>query len=41
VEFNLIGLPNNAEHLSGFCGEDGRIVELDVVSTVNTAFSYG
>jgi hypothetical protein len=27
VEFNLNGLPDNAVHISGFRGEDGRIVE--------------
>jgi hypothetical protein len=26
VEFNLSGLPDNAVHISGFRGEDGRIV---------------
>jgi hypothetical protein len=40
VEFNLNGLPNNAVHISGFCGEDGRIMELNVVSLVDTVFSY-
>jgi hypothetical protein len=29
VEFNLIGLSDNAVHISGFRGEDGRIVELN------------
>jgi hypothetical protein len=41
VEFNLNGLPDNAVHLSGFRGEDGKIVELNVVSLVNNVFSYG
>jgi hypothetical protein len=41
VELNLIGLPNNAVHMSGFLGEDGRIVELNAVSLVDTVFSYG
>jgi hypothetical protein len=41
VRFNLNGLHNNAVHISGFRGEDGRIVELNVVSVVDTVFSYG
>jgi hypothetical protein len=41
VEFNLNGLPDNAVHLSGFRGEDGRIEELNAVSLVVTVFSYG
>jgi hypothetical protein len=41
VEFNLNGLPDNAVHISGFLGEDGRIVELNAVSLVDTVFSYG
>jgi hypothetical protein len=41
VEFNLNGLSNNAVHISGFRGEDGRIVELNAVSVVDTVFSYG
>jgi hypothetical protein len=40
VEFNLNGLPNNAVHTSGFRGEDGRIVELNALSMVDTVFSY-
>jgi hypothetical protein len=32
---------NNVVHISGFRGEDGRIVELNVVSLVNTVFNYG
>jgi hypothetical protein len=40
VEFNFGGLPNNAVHVSGFCGEDGDIVELNAVSLVDTVFSY-
>jgi hypothetical protein len=35
VEFNLNGLLDNAVHVSGFRGEDGRIVELNVVSLVD------
>jgi hypothetical protein len=31
VEFSLNGLPDNAVHISGFCGEDGRIVELNAL----------
>jgi hypothetical protein len=31
VEFNLNGLLDNAVYISGFCGEDGRIVELNAV----------
>jgi hypothetical protein len=41
VEFNLNGLPDNAVHISDFRGEDGRIVELNAVSLVDTVFSYG
>jgi hypothetical protein len=41
VEFNLNSLPNNGVHISGFRGEDGRIVELNAVSVVDTVFSYG
>jgi hypothetical protein len=40
VEFSLNGFPNNAVHMSGFRGEDGRIVELNSVSLVDTVFSY-
>jgi hypothetical protein len=40
VEFNLNGLPDNAVHMSGFRGKDGRIVEPNVVSVVDTVFSY-
>jgi hypothetical protein len=36
MEFNLNGLPDNEVHISGFHGEDGRIVELNVVSVVGT-----
>jgi hypothetical protein len=41
VEFNLNGLFDNAVHISGFRGKDGRIVELDAVSLVDTVFGYG
>jgi hypothetical protein len=41
LEFNLNGLPDNAISISGFRGEDGRIVELIAVSLVDTVFSYG
>jgi hypothetical protein len=41
VEFNVNGLPNNVVHISSFCGEDGGIVELNVVSLVDTVFNYG
>jgi hypothetical protein len=34
-------LHNNVVHVSGFCGEDGGIVELNAVSLVDTLFSYG
>jgi hypothetical protein len=30
-----------AVHISGFHGEDGRIVELNAVSLVDTVFNYG
>jgi hypothetical protein len=40
VDFNLNGLPDNAVHISDFHGEDGRIVELNGVSLVNTVFGY-
>jgi hypothetical protein len=36
VEFNLNGLPDNEDHISGFLGEDGRIEELNEVSLVDT-----
>jgi hypothetical protein len=41
VEFNLSGLPDSAVHISGFRGENGRIVELNAVSLVDTVFGYG
>jgi hypothetical protein len=41
VEFNLNGLPDNEVHTSSFRGENGRTVELNVVSMVDTVFSYG
>jgi hypothetical protein len=41
VEFHLDGLRNNAVHISGFHGEDGRIVELNSVFLADTVFSYG
>jgi hypothetical protein len=41
VEFYLKGLPNNTIRISGFRGEDGRIVELNAVSLVDTVFSCG
>jgi hypothetical protein len=41
VEFNLNGLPDNAVRISGFRGEDGRIVGLNAVSEVDIVFSYG
>jgi hypothetical protein len=41
MEFNLNGLPDNAVHISGFRGEDGRIVELNALSMVSPVFSYG
>jgi hypothetical protein len=31
MKFNLNGLPDNAVHISGFRGEDGRIVEMNAV----------
>jgi hypothetical protein len=37
VEFNLNYLPNNAVHVSGFLGEDGRIA----VCLIDIVFSYG
>jgi hypothetical protein len=41
VKFNLNDLPNNGIHVSGFCGKDEGIVELNVVFLANTVFSYG
>jgi hypothetical protein len=41
VEFKLNGIPNNSIHVSGLCGEDGGIVELNVVCLADTVFSYG
>jgi hypothetical protein len=40
MEFNLKGLLINVVHIFGFYGEDGRIVELNVVSLVDTVFNY-
>jgi hypothetical protein len=40
MEFNLNGLHNNVVHVSDFHGEDGSIVELNVVYLVHTVFSY-
>jgi hypothetical protein len=39
-DFNINGLLNGAIHISGFRGEDGRIVELNTVSVVDTLLSY-
>jgi hypothetical protein len=36
VKFNPNGHHNNAVHISEFCGEDGRIVELNAVSLVDS-----
>jgi hypothetical protein len=41
MEFNLSGLPDNVVHITGFCGEDGRIMDLNAVSLVDSVFSYG
>jgi hypothetical protein len=41
MEFILSGLPDNAVHIFDFGGEDGRIVELNAVSLVDTVFNYG
>jgi hypothetical protein len=41
VEFTLNGHPNNVVHVSDFCGKNGGIVELNVVSLAHTVFSYG
>jgi hypothetical protein len=41
MESNLNVLPDIAVHISGFRGKGGRIVELNVVSLVDTVFSYG
>jgi hypothetical protein len=41
MEFNPSGFLNNAVHISGLCGEDRRIVELNAMSIVNNVFSYG
>jgi hypothetical protein len=40
VEFNLNGLPDNAVYISGSLGENGRIVELNAVSLVDTVLGY-
>jgi hypothetical protein len=40
-KFNLNGLPDNAVLISGFHGEDGRIVGLNAESVVDNVFSYG
>jgi hypothetical protein len=39
AECNLNRLPDNAGHISGFRGEDGRTLELNAVSLVDTVFS--
>jgi hypothetical protein len=41
MELNLNSLPNDAIHVSGFSGEDGGLVKLNVVSQVDGVFSYG
>jgi hypothetical protein len=41
MELDLNGLPDIEVHISGFSGEDGRIVELNAASLVDTVFSYG
>jgi hypothetical protein len=41
MELNLDGLPNNAIHVSGFSGKDGGIVKLNVVTQVDSVFTYG
>jgi hypothetical protein len=41
AEFNFNSLLDNAVNISGFRGEDGRIVEMNAVSMVDTVFSYG
>jgi hypothetical protein len=38
---NVNDHPNKAVHISGFRGEDGRIVESNAVSVVDIVFSYG
>jgi hypothetical protein len=40
MELKLNGLPNDAVHVSGFSGEDGGFVELNVVSQVDDMFNY-
>jgi hypothetical protein len=41
VEFNFSYYPNNAVCVSGFCGKDGGIVELNLMSLADTVFGYG
>jgi hypothetical protein len=41
VEFNLNNHPKNIMHISAFCGENGSIVKMNMVSVVDTVFSYG
>jgi hypothetical protein len=41
MELNLIGLPNNAIHVSSFSGEDGGIVKQNEESRIDAVFSYG
>jgi hypothetical protein len=36
LEFNFNGFHNNAFHVSGACGEDERIVKLNVISLFGT-----
>jgi hypothetical protein len=39
VEFNLNGLSDNAAHISGLRGVDGRIVEMNAVFLVDNVFN--
>jgi hypothetical protein len=39
-KISLNDLPNSAVHTSGFRGEDGSTVELNVVCLVDIVFSY-
>jgi hypothetical protein len=41
MEFNLYGFPDDAVHVSCFCGEYAGAVELNTVFLVDDVLSYG
>jgi hypothetical protein len=40
MELNLNCLPNDAIHVSGFCGEDGGIVKLNMVQQLGYVLDH-